>query len=83
MNECLVCRGKRSKAELVSKVFELGGRFVLVEGNSRHRLPTVRRAHVQQRHRRTHPGGLVERRWTLQDKAARGVRLCLALVEWR
>ena len=32
MSACLVCHGKRSKTELVNKVFEMDERFVLVEG---------------------------------------------------
>ena len=32
MSECMVCRGKRLQTELVDKVFNVGGRYVLVTG---------------------------------------------------
>ena len=32
MSECMVCRGKRLQTELVDKVFNANGRYVLVTG---------------------------------------------------
>ena len=32
MSECVVCHGKRLRAELVDKVFSTDGRYVLVTG---------------------------------------------------
>ena len=32
MSECMVCRGKRLREEPVDKVFNVGGRYVLVTG---------------------------------------------------
>ena len=32
MSECVVCHGKRLRDELVDKVFNAGGRYVLVSG---------------------------------------------------
>ena len=49
MAECLVCHGKHLREELVDKVFDAGGRYVLVARDAGNRLPRLRRAVFQPR----------------------------------
>ena len=49
MAECLVCHGKHLREEPVDKVFDAGGRYVLVAGIAVHSLPRLRRTVLKPR----------------------------------